>query len=123
MAQTSQETQLVNLLSELDETLIINALEKAAAKRVEKGLGPDLMQSLKARGIKVQITFSEKPFWKSKKFWGGVIALIILLVSTYVPAAADLWKVSLPALVYIFGQGLADLGKNRPQLPTPTAAG
>lgn len=117
MTQADQETQLMDLLIKLDETLIMQALEKAAARRAERGLGPDLIESLKSRGIKVQPTFPEKPFRKSKKFWGGVIALIILLVSTYVPAAANLWKASLPVLAYIFGQGLADPGKNRPQLP------
>jgi len=115
----TQEEQLVDLLADLDEALIIKALERAAEKRMEKGLGPDLIEALRAKGIKVRLVFAEKPFYKSKKFWGGVIALAIILADTFVPQ--ELWRAALPALAYIFGQGLADLGKNRPGYLPPQA--
>ncbi|MFC1968209.1 hypothetical protein ACFLVX_02310 [Chloroflexota bacterium] len=74
----------------------------------------DVIDALNEKGtIKVKIGFQEKPFWQSKRFWGGVIALIILIIGQ-VAGSEDLWKVALPVLVYIFGQGLADIGKNKP---------
>ena len=73
----------------------------------------DVIDALNEIGtIKVKIGLQEKPFLQSKKFWGGVIALAILIGDQY--TGVDLWMVALPALVYIFGQGLADLGKNKP---------
>ena len=73
----------------------------------------DVIDALNETGIiKVKIGLQEKPFWQSKKFWGGVVALAILIVDQV--TGADLWMVALPVLVYIFGQGLADIGKNKP---------
>lgn len=114
MEKEKGEKALVDLLSELDETAIINALEEATEIREEKGFGVDLIEALKKKGIIVKVKFAEKPFYESKKFWGGIIALAILLIDPFFEY--ELWKAAMPALAYIFGQGLADLGKNRPTL-------
>ena len=86
----------------VDESIIVEQVQKRK----------DVIDALNAKGIiKVKIGLQEKPFWQSKKFWGGVVALAILIVDQV--TGADLWMVALPVLVYIFGQGLADLGKNK----------
>jgi hypothetical protein len=91
----------------LDESIIVEELKQRK----------DVIDALNAKGtIKVKVEFSEKPFWHSKKFWGGGVALIILVIDQF--TATSLWTVALPAMVYVFGQGLADLGKNKPTPPT-----
>ena len=86
----------------IDESIIVEQVQKRK----------DVIDDLNAKGIiKVKIGFQEKLFWQSKKFWGGVVALAILIVDQV--TGADLWMVALPVLVYIFGQGLADIGKNK----------
>lgn len=97
--------KLKDLLSKLDESIIANAVADSGRE--------DLKEALEKKGIKIKLTLIEKPFWKSKKFWGGIIALVIILLDPIFPDA-ELWQVALPILVYIFGQGLADLGKNKP---------
>lgn len=90
--------QFEELMKSLDESIIVNTIQRAGREDVLKALGKKPAES-------------EKPFWESKKFWGGFIALIIMIAdSTIYPG---LWKAALPIMVYIFGQGLADLGKNK----------
>ena len=115
MEKEKGEKALVDLLSELDETAIVNALEEATEIRGKKGFGVDLIEAFKKKGIIVKVKFAEKPFYESKKFWGGVVALVIMLIDSVFPEH-ELWMAAMPALAYIFGQGLADLGKNRPTL-------
>lgn len=92
-----------NTFAWIDESIIVAEAQKR----------PDVINTLNAKGtIKVKIGFNEKPFWHSKKFWGGIFALGIVIGDQF--TGANLWTVALPALVYIFGQGLADLGKNKP---------
>lgn len=107
----TQEQQLIDLLETADETVVVNAIERVTQKRQTRGLGKDIIEALEQKGVKVLTSPLEKPFYGSKKFWGGVIALVILLVDEFV--TQDLWRVALAPLVYIFGQGLADLGKNK----------
>ena len=104
----AQEEQLVDLLVELDEGVVMSALKRASEERRRRGLS-DLIETLRKEGIKVAIVPKEKPFWKSKKFWGGVVAFIIFLV------LPEHWNAAIPFLVYIFGQGIADIGKYRPE--------
>ena len=101
--QTIKEFQ--KSVASLDESIIVEEVQKRR----------DVIEVLNAQGvIKVKIEGKEKPFWQSKKFWGGVIALAILLFDFFNPDPnKELWIVALPVLVYIFGQGLADLGKNK----------
>jgi len=106
-----QEQQLIDFLVTADETVVVNAIEKATQERQRRGFGEDIIEALEKKGVKVLTSPLEKPFYKSKKFWGGAIALVILLVDEFV--TQDLWRVALAPMVYIFGQGLADLGKNK----------
>jgi hypothetical protein len=106
-----QEQQLVDLLSAVDETVAVKAIERATQERQEKGLGKDIIDALAEEGIKVLTRPIEKPFYKSKKFWGGAIAFVILMADEYLKVG--LWKAAAAPLGYIFGQGLADLGKNK----------
>ena len=98
--QTIKEFQ--KSVASLDESIIVEEVQKRR----------DVIEVLNAQGvIKVKIEGKEKPFWQSKKFWGGMIALTILLVGYFIKQ--DLLPVAAPALAYVFGQGLADLGKNK----------
>lgn len=59
--------------------------------------------------------FAEKPFYKSKKFWASIIAVIIPVINQVFSLeldAQELVPIMAPALVYVVGQGMADLGKN-----------
>ena len=99
-SQTIKEFQ--KSVASLDESIIVEAIQERR----------DVIEVLNAQGIiKVKIEGKEKPFWQSKKFWGGVIALAILIIDQY--TVKELWRIALPVLVYIFGQGLADIGKNK----------
>jgi len=109
MATTEQ--QLVDLMVSADETVVVKAIESATQKRQSKGMGKDIIEALEKKGLKILTSPEEKPFYQSKKFWAGMLALAILIAGEF--TGRDLWKVAAAPLVYVFGQGLADLGKNK----------
>ena len=84
----------------LDDDVIVEQVQKRK----------DVIDALSKKGT-IKIGLQEKPFWRSKKFWGGMVAFAILIADQY--TQVNLWTVALPALVYVFGQGLADLGQNK----------
>ncbi len=102
------QKQLEELLLELDDDIVVSAVQNAFPKRQYQS--KEIREKLSKQGIKIPVGFGEKPFWRSKKFYGGVVALGFLVASHWSPG---LWELSLAPLVYIFGQGLADLGKNK----------
>jgi len=108
MAKTQDDVAtLGRLLAQLDESVIADAVASTGRK--------DLKEALEKIPIRVKLSPIEKPFWKSKKFWGGMVALVIMVLDATPPfEGVQLWTVATPFLVYIFGQGLADLGKNKP---------
>ena len=61
---------------------------------------------------------SEKPFWKSKKFWYAVAGVGLAVAKGFGIVIPDEAVYAIISLV--FAQGLADLGKNKPE-PTFTA--
>lgn len=109
MSQINQE-ELLNYFLDKDETSIVKFIELLSQERQKKGYGKDIIESLNKNGIKVLTSPLEKPFYKSKKFWGGMIALIIILLDM---KWKGIWYAAIGPLTYIFGQGLADMGKNR----------
>ena len=57
----------------------------------------------------------EKKFYHSKKFWSSLLATAIPMLNHYFGWDMDGEKVMTimaPLMAYVFGQGLADLGKN-----------
>jgi hypothetical protein len=60
---------------------------------------------------------TEKQFWKSKKWWAAVVAAVLPIVNKVLGFDLDpseLVLVSTPLVGYILGQGVADIGKNKP---------
>ena len=58
----------------------------------------------------------EKTFWKSKKFWAYVIAVVVPMSNHMFGWGMDVDSVvtmMTPMLAYILGQGMADMGKNK----------
>jgi hypothetical protein len=58
----------------------------------------------------------EKTFWKSKKFWASVIAVVVPMSNHAFGWGMDADSVvtmMTPMLAYILGQGMADMGKNK----------
>lgn len=56
----------------------------------------------------------EKSIWQSKKFWVTLAGIVVALLSkVFNLEACELMQVLAPLFAYIFGQGLADLGKNK----------
>ncbi len=58
----------------------------------------------------------EKTFWKSKKFWASVIAVVVPMSNHMFGWGMDVDSVvtmMTPMLAYILGQGMADMGKNK----------
>jgi uncharacterized membrane protein YqaE (UPF0057 family) len=56
----------------------------------------------------------EKTFWKSKKFWASVIAVLVPMLNHHLDWGMDVDSVvtmMTPMLAYILGQGMADMGK------------
>jgi len=106
MPDNDYEQELSTLLVQLDEAIILKAIEKADAQRTNR-----ITDALVQNGVNVPIRTTEKPFYKSKKFWGGAIALLILVCDRIFKL--DIWVVAAAPLAYVFGQGLADLGKNK----------
>ena len=66
----------MDLLVELDEGVVMSALKRLRGKEGEKGFRIS-SKHFEKEGTKVAIVPKEKSFWKSKKFWGGVITFII----------------------------------------------
>ena len=57
---------------------------------------------------------NHQPLWESKKAVAAVLGIIITgLSDTLNLDAAELTQVLTPLAAYLFGQGLADLGKNK----------
>lgn len=57
----------------------------------------------------------EKKFYHSKKFWASVIATAVPMLNYYFGWGMDgdhVMTMMAPLMAYVFGQGLADLGKN-----------
>ncbi len=56
----------------------------------------------------------EKSIWQSKKFWVTLAGIVVALLSkVFNLDANELMQVLVPLIAYIFGQGLADFGKNK----------
>ena len=58
----------------------------------------------------------DKSFWKSKKFWASVIAVVVPMSNHVFDWGMDVDSVvtmMTPMLAYILGQGMADMGKNK----------
>ena len=56
----------------------------------------------------------EKSIWQSKKFWVTLAGIVVALLSkVFNLDANELMQVLVPLFAYIFGQGLADFGKNK----------
>ena len=111
MSATQPVEPVKQFLETADEMVVVAAIEAATQVRQQKGQGTDILDELETKGIKVLTSALEKPFYKSKKFWGGMIALVILIIDA--ETGRELWKVAAAPLAYVFGQGLADLGKNK----------
>jgi len=97
---------LLELFSRLDEGVVVASLDATPKDRQDA-----IIDALKAHGVNVPLSSEEKWWYQSKKFWAGTFAMVILVLGEIIEK--DLFNVALPAMVYIFGQGLADLGKNR----------
>ena len=57
----------------------------------------------------------EKQFWKSKKFWASVAAVLIPMSNHFLGWNMDhnaIVTMMASMIAYIFGQGMADMGKN-----------
>ena len=57
----------------------------------------------------------EKKFYHSKKFWASIVAASIPMLNHYFGwdmEADKVMTIMAPLMAYVFGQGLADLGKN-----------
>lgn len=52
-----------------------------------------------------------KSIWQSKKFWMAICAAILTFADK-MGGMDGLTEVAYPLMVYIFGQGVADLGKS-----------
>lgn len=69
----------------------------------------DKLMTDKSLIISEQETPSNKPFYKSKKFWATLIGIITALVGQYYPEQRDTVNQMLLSLsVYVLGQGIAD---------------
>ena len=69
----------------------------------------DKLMTDKSLIISEQETSSNKPFYKSKKFWATIIGIITALVGQYYPEQRDTVNQMLLSLsVYVLGQGIAD---------------
>ena len=72
----------------------------------------DKLMTDKSLIISEQETPSNKPFYKSKKFWATLIGIITALVGQYYPEQRDTVNQMLLSLsVYVLGQGIADGAK------------
>ena len=59
---------------------------------------------------------NSESFWKSKKFWASVIAVVVPMSNHAFDWGMDVDSVvtmMTPMLAYILGQGMADMGKNK----------
>ncbi len=56
----------------------------------------------------------EKSIWQSKKFWVTLAGIVVALLSeVFNLDANELMQVLTPLIAFVFGQGLADFGKNK----------
>jgi hypothetical protein len=58
----------------------------------------------------------EKPFWQSKKWWVGIVGVLVPVANSVFGwnlEISQVMEILTPLFAYIVGQGLADLGKNR----------
>ena len=58
----------------------------------------------------------EKSFLKSKKWWIGIVGVLVPVINSFLPEGtqlelAQVVQVLTPLFAYIVGQGLADFGK------------
>ncbi len=64
----------------------------------------------------------EKQFWKSKKWWVGVVGILVPVANAIFGwdlSVEEVLQVLAPLFAYIIGQGLADFGKNREGVELP----
>lgn len=58
----------------------------------------------------------EKEFWQSKKWWIGIVGVLVPVANTIFGwdlQIEDVLQILTPLFAYIVGQGLADFGKNK----------
>ena len=113
----------MNLLAIFQGFQALSAVLKAKkaitmAKAVESEIKKETMpQAIKNHIIEKSLEVpQEKRFWQSKKYVTSVIAVIIPILNKVFGWELDIVEISsilVPAIVYVFSQGIADFGKNK----------